>query len=372
MQTGSEAQSSHDGKLVNKKRTGGKTDSPRSEIKEGKTQRGAKSKVTKNDQSKVDKHRENNEDQQEVLTCEICAVDFTEDDDKLMSCDRCMKWNCAECLGMSEAVYSFFVASGNGSHWYCKDCEGQAMRAVKVDRTIEEECSKYLEGVTNRIDSVEKKLEEKADLSVVKVLQESMETLKDQVKQLESGDTASVNGPMEKQIAEAVTEYKEREKRTCNLIFHNVKESAKTDSIARRKEDIEEVIKIGKELGCEPEVKEAIRLGKRVDGRTRLLKIVVEEFKDKRMLLSKSVKLRESDSEAWKNVFITPDQTYKQRQENKELRNELYERTQKGEENLVIRYGRIQVMRQQVTNQGPKTKTTIVGEQPFRERNSSQ
>ena len=51
MQTGSEAQSSHDGKLVNKKRTGGKTDSPRSEIKEGK--RGAKSKVTKNDQSKV-------------------------------------------------------------------------------------------------------------------------------------------------------------------------------------------------------------------------------------------------------------------------------------------------------------------------------
>ena len=101
MQTGSEAQSSHDGKLVNKKRTGGKTDSPRSEIKEGKTQRGATSKVTKNDQSKVDKHRENNEDQQEVLTCEICAVDFTEDDDKLMSCDRCMKWHEMELCGMS-------------------------------------------------------------------------------------------------------------------------------------------------------------------------------------------------------------------------------------------------------------------------------
>ena len=117
-------------------------------------------------------------------------------------------------------------------------------------------------------------------------------------------------------------------------------------------------------------MKEAIRLGKRLDGRTILLKIVVEEFKDKRMLLNKSVKLRESDSEAWKNVFITPDQIDKQRQENKELRNELYERTQKGEENLVIRYGLIQVMRQQVTNQGPKT--TIVGEQPFRERNSSQ
>ena len=50
-----------------------------------------------------------------------------------------------------------------------------------------------------------------------------------------------------------------------------------------------------------------------MDGRTRLLTIVVEEFKDKIMLLTKSVKLRESDSEAWKNVLITPDQTYKQR-----------------------------------------------------------
>ena len=90
---------------------------------------------------------------------------------------------------------------------------------------------------------------------------------------------------MNKQIAEAVTEYKERGKRKFNLIFHNVKESAKTDSVARRIEDIEEVVQIGKELGCEPDVKEAIQLGKRVDGRTRLLRIVVEEFKDRRMLL---------------------------------------------------------------------------------------
>ena len=41
---------------------------------------------------------------------------------------------------------------------------------TKNPLTIEEECSKYLEGVPIRIDSVEKGLEEKADLSVVKVL----------------------------------------------------------------------------------------------------------------------------------------------------------------------------------------------------------
>ena len=61
------------------------------------------------------------------------------------------------------------------------------------------------------------------------------------------------------------------------------------------------MVQIGKELGCEPDVKEAIR--KRVDGRTR---IVVEEFKDRRMLLTKSVKLRESDSEALEECVYYP------------------------------------------------------------------
>ena len=73
---------------------------------------------------------------------------------------------------------------------------------------------------------------------------------------------------------------------------------------------------------------------------------MVEEFKDKRMLLTKSVKMRENDSETWRNVFITPDQTYKQRQEN----------------NLVIRYGIIQCIQKQDANQG--SKAAIVSEQP--------
>ena len=41
---------------------------------------------------------------------------------------------------------------------------------------------------------------------------------------------------------EAVTECTEREKRKCNLTFHNVMESEKTDSQTRRKEDNDEVV----------------------------------------------------------------------------------------------------------------------------------
>ena len=59
-----------------------------------------------------------------------------------------------------------------------------------------------------------------------------METLKGQVNQLESGDAASIALPMGKQIAE---DYKRGAKGTFNLIFPNVKESEKTDSLTRRK-----------------------------------------------------------------------------------------------------------------------------------------
>ena len=104
---------------------------------------------------------------------------------------------------MSEAVYSFFDASGNGSHWHCKDCEGQAMRAVKVDRTIDEECSNCLVGVTSRIESVEKRLDEKADFTVVTLLRESMDTPKYPVNLLQSGNVASNTLQMDIQIAEA-------------------------------------------------------------------------------------------------------------------------------------------------------------------------
>ena len=73
-----------------------------------------------------------------------------------------------------------------------------------------------------------------------------METLKGQVNRLlESGDAASIALRMDTKIAEAVTEYKEKEKRKFNLTFHNVKELQKTDSLARGKEDIDEVVHIG-------------------------------------------------------------------------------------------------------------------------------
>ena len=82
-----------------------------------------------------------------------------------------------------------------------------------------------------------------------------------------------------------------------------------------------------------------IRLGKREEGRNRLLKVVVDSVKSKRRVLQGAKKLH--DNTTWSNIYITPDHTPKERQTYKDLREELRRRTENGEQRLVIRRGKI-------------------------------
>jgi len=48
-------------------------------------------------------------------------------------------------------------------HWYCVDCEGLAISAVKVDRDIEERCAAYMEQMSLRVQKLEEAVELKVD-----------------------------------------------------------------------------------------------------------------------------------------------------------------------------------------------------------------
>ena len=98
-----------------------------------------------------------------------------------------------------------------------------------------------------------------------------------------------------------------------------------------------------------------IRLGKKEQGKTRLIRITVDSVKTKREILKRAKRLR--DSEKWKRVFITPDLSPKERQRNKELREDLKSRTEEGEENLVIRRGKIVKLPE--SHQGERTDKSI-------------
>ena len=82
-----------------------------------------------------------------------------------------------------------------------------------------------------------------------------------------------------------------------------------------------------------------IRLGKLVENKSRPLLISLSDIATKNSILKKANKLRKNTQ--YKDVFITPDLTKKEREVAKELRDELKRRKSLGEANLVIRRGKI-------------------------------
>ena len=56
-----------------------------------------------------------------ILTCKICECVIYDDDDKLIECGRCEKWECITCSKMSERQYDLLNDKSIGVrlHWLC-------------------------------------------------------------------------------------------------------------------------------------------------------------------------------------------------------------------------------------------------------------
>ena len=98
-----------------------------------------------------------------------------------------------------------------------------------------------------------------------------------------------------------------------------------------------EVIRDGMRLNVN--VTKAFRVGKSTPEKPRLLIVGLENAEVKIEVLKMASQLRET--EKWHDIYITPDLTWKEREEGRRLREELRRRTSAGEPNLVIRRGRI-------------------------------
>jgi len=133
-----------------------------------------------------------------------------------------------------------------------------------------------------------------------------------------------------------IDEYRDRESHKLNVIVHNVPESTATELSVRITYDTKSVADIAKSIDAGPV--EIIRLGRKLEGRSRLMKVTLGNLNQKRKILSNAKKLRESAS--FQKVYITPDLSLNERHDNKHLRDEL-QRKKNGEKDIIIRRGKI-------------------------------
>ena len=104
--------------------------------------------------------------------------------------------------------------------------------------------------------------------------------------------------------------------------------------------DTKSVADITKSIDAGPVEINITQLGKKLDGRPRLMKVQFSNLNQKRNILSNAKKLRESSS-SFQKVYVTPDLSLNERRENKRLRDELLPRKKDGEKDLIIRRGKI-------------------------------
>ena len=133
-------------------------------------------------------------------------------------------------------------------------------------------------------------------------------------------------------VKSLLSEEKEKERRKLNLIFHKILESTSEDPLERKAHDIEQInFVLEHYVKVDTQVISAVRLGKKDSEKTRLLKVDVPSEKIKKLVLRNSIKLRdESNPDHIKKIFITPYLTPKEQEENKLLREKLYELNKAG------------------------------------------
>ena len=176
---------------------------------------GAEDKGTKEAQ------QDNNEFQ-----CDVCS-DTAE---RLIQCERCLKWHCLKCSKISDSVMNV-LDENEALHWFCGMCNATALKAIQT--FSQEGCAAKDQSIENRLLSMEKQLGDVVSSINKLSVNSNLPTYSVAAKTA----TAPDHTPSNQFALKIVDEYRDREKRKLNLIFHKIPESPSTDSTKRWEDD---------------------------------------------------------------------------------------------------------------------------------------
>ncbi len=264
----------------------------------------------------------------ESSKCAKCKKSVKKNDSGL-ACEICETWYHAECVSMSEDEFRDFEKNevGQKMHWFCPDCEKGTLSMLKTVKRLEQRQSK-LEEETEKVKASVQDQNKKIDEQNVKI---------DVIEK-------NIDKRIDAKVEDRLSEDKEREKRSLNIIIHNIEEpGASLSSQQKIVTDLRVVSEVmAAHMDMEVEVTECIRLGKPREGpgKPRPLRIRVKDQNTKSTILRNSPKLKSVPDPKVNSIFINPDLTLMQRDDDKKLRDECKSRRDAGED-VIIRAGKV-------------------------------
>ena len=297
----------------------------------------------------------------ETVSCDDCGRVISNDVCALQ-CDRCVgkeTWTCIDCLNMTNETYMQLMREAEKPkskvRWFCDSCDKMVMspgngQQEKLDAAIKlmEQMLERTQIIEQRLQGIEQRNADKADVSVVNQLELRVEKLELEIN-LRLSVVPDKTVSADHGIEENLNELKEREKRKNNLIVFNIPECNSTDCNERKQYDASEVgCILNLELGLHTSVDNPVRLGPKSDNSKwpRPLKVTVEDESVKWNVLKMAKNLANSGKETYRTVFFKKDMTPLERKLDAELRQDLQSKRKLAEEqglkeNWIIRRGKV-------------------------------
>ncbi|KAJ8020007.1 hypothetical protein HOLleu_41827 [Holothuria leucospilota] len=202
------------------------------------------------------------------------------------------------------------------------------------------EMEKKLDSSDRKINVVQAKVEEnKEDLEQVKASVESalgwegeLEDIKEKLRMVElQPRTFEEEGKVRREtIREEVSEAIERDKRRNRIVISKLTTDERGEDLQRKVKDLLQSLGFSEE-GI---VRKVMQLQDK-----KFLSVELENKEAKNKVLQRAKKLKENVQ--YRDVYIRPDLTYRQRKEERKLREEMKARVLKGEKNLRIKNGQL-------------------------------
>ena len=281
------------------------------------------------------------------------------------------KYEMVKCEILKIAIY---LEDDESLIWYCRKCVVICKNFMKLMSIVQETQQRMEERIDEMSSSTEKKMTEIMKTVDVKIAdlcqqveksrhvgegdeadeqpQQRIEAKVDAL--MESVSAGKINSHLVHdcvedailvRIAEDQEEAEEVRKRRSNIVVFGVPESTESDYDRRRAEDEDHLQNIFHEIKCDSTtVNRVIRMGKRPvqeNDKPRPMLVTMASEGQKDQVLVRSKNLKRSGREGMDKVFIFQDLTPRQRDKRKKLVQELKDRQQSGEKDLVIAGGKI-------------------------------
>lgn len=251
--------------------------------------------------------------------CSRCDSELTNDN---MICNGCKLKYCIRCTELTNAAYSCIKNGDLGDfQWNCRACKAVVPTLEHINNVLGDMQKKQevrLEHIENRLDTMEISTQKQIKMCSKEIKRELSIEMKEEVKTKISEELLE---DVNKMVDERSREWNNRRSRELNVVIFNLEEGTRTTGEENKEEDKLQLKSIAEALGIEDlEISNLFRLGKYQNGKTRGLKAILKDRRQRNALLEIAKQIKLKVIEKHKKVIITRDLTPLQRDEFKAKR----------------------------------------------------